>query len=94
MIKGFKNRRVERVFEGIKRGFKGLDYEEALEKLDALDKIDSLDQIPPFKSWSLHQLSGNRQGQWAVRVNGPWRIVFDWTDGGPDNVEITDYHRG
>ena len=80
--------------EGAERGFKGLDYQKALNRLDYLDTIVALDDIPDLKTWSLHQLKGDRAGRWAIRVNGPWRIVFDWTDGGPDNVEIIDYHRG
>ena len=94
MIRGYKNRRTERVAEGIRRGFKGLDYDEVWEKLDTLNAIKTLEQIPPLKSWNLHRLKGNLKGKWAININGPWRLVFDWTEGGPKNVEITDYHKG
>ena len=43
-------------------------------------------------SVGLHKLSGIRSEQWAIRVNGPWRIVFRYDDGDAFEVEIVDYH--
>ncbi|MBC7140084.1 MAG: type II toxin-antitoxin system RelE/ParE family toxin [Defluviimonas sp.] len=40
----------------------------------------------------LEALSGDRAGQHSVRINGQWRICFVWTDQGPQDVEIVDYH--
>lgn len=40
----------------------------------------------------LEALSGNRAGQHSIRVNDQWRLCFTWTDNGPANVEIIDYH--
>jgi len=40
----------------------------------------------------LEQLQGNRAGQCSTRVNDQWRICFVWTEAGPTNVEIVDYH--
>ncbi|MBP9164259.1 MAG: type II toxin-antitoxin system RelE/ParE family toxin, partial [Leptospiraceae bacterium] len=51
--------------------------------------IDSL-RIPP--SNRLEQLSGNRKGQWSIRINEKYRICFIWTDGNASDVEIVDYH--
>ena len=39
-------------------------------------------------------LSGNRAGQWAMTVNGPWRICFRFKNGDAHDVEITNYHKG
>lgn len=39
-----------------------------------------------------HALSGNRKGQYAIRVNRQWRVCFEWQDGNAYNVEITDCH--
>lgn len=94
MIKGYKNRKTERVAEGARLGFKGLDYQKAQNRLDYLETIETLTDIPDLNTWKLHQLKGSRKGQWAISVNARWRIVFDWTEGGPDNVEIIDYHKG
>lgn len=40
----------------------------------------------------LEALSGNREGQYSIRINNQWRICFEWTTDGPANVEIVDYH--
>ncbi len=40
----------------------------------------------------LEALSGDRTGQHSFRINDRWRVCFVWTDGGPENVEIVDYH--
>jgi proteic killer suppression protein len=40
----------------------------------------------------LEQLHGDRAGQHSIRINDQWRICFVWTDSGPTQVEIVDYH--
>jgi proteic killer suppression protein len=40
----------------------------------------------------LEALRGDRAGQWSVRINDQWRLCFVWTDSGPDQVKIVDYH--
>ena len=47
-------------------------------------------RIPPANR--LERLSGDRDGQYSIRVNDQWRICFDWQDGDAMNVEIVDYH--
>nr|WP_199241150.1 type II toxin-antitoxin system RelE/ParE family toxin [Marinicauda salina] len=37
-------------------------------------------------------MKGDRAGQHAIRINAQWRVCFEWTDAGPERVEITDYH--
>jgi toxin HigB-1 len=60
-----------------------------LSALDAAHMLDDL-RFPPGNR--LEALSGDRAGQHSVRINGQWRICFTWTDQGPADVEITDYH--
>jgi toxin HigB-1 len=64
----------------------------ACRKLDQLDSAASLAdlQIPPGNR--LEALKGNRKGQHSIRVNGQYRICFEWTEQGPEAVEIVDYH--
>ena len=64
----------------------------ALRKLAILDAADVLDdlRVPPGNR--LEKLQGDRAGQYSIRINGQWRICFEWTPAGPDNVEIVDYH--
>lgn len=46
--------------------------------------------VPPGNR--LEALAGDRSGQHSIRINDQYRICFCWTDAGPDDVEITDYH--
>ncbi len=45
-------------------------------------------------SVGLHKLKGARRRQWAMTVNGPWRICFELREGDAHDVEIVDYHKG
>ena len=47
-------------------------------------------RVPPGNR--LEALKGDRAGQHSIRINGEWRIWFVWTDAGPEEVEIVDYH--
>jgi RelE-like toxin of type II toxin-antitoxin system HigB len=47
---------------------------------------------PGVRCVGLHPLTGNRRGQWAIAVNGPWRICFCFKGGDAYEVEIVDYH--
>ena len=40
----------------------------------------------------LERLQGARAGQHSIRVNDQWRVCFTWTDTGPTDVELVDYH--
>ena len=64
----------------------------ALRKLVMLDAAESLDdlRVPPGNR--LEALRGDRAGQHSIRINQQWRICFVWTDAGPTDVEIVDYH--
>jgi len=64
----------------------------ALRKLTQIHGAAVIDfqQIPPANR--LEKLSGNREGQWSIRINDQWRICFRWLDGNAYDVEIVDYH--
>ena len=47
-------------------------------------------RIPPANR--LEKLSGNRAGQYSIRINDQWRLCFEWRDGDAYAVEIADYH--
>jgi toxin HigB-1 len=89
------NSRTRRFYEQSKSSkFPGMDTEAAEDLLAILDAAESLMDISPLKSVGLHKLSGDRTGQWAMTINGPWRICFRFKDGDAYDVEITDYHKG
>ncbi|MGH6735717.1 MAG: type II toxin-antitoxin system RelE/ParE family toxin [Methyloceanibacter sp.] len=94
MIKSWGDSASRRFAESGKGGFPGLDRELAVRRLNMLDSAVSLREIRPLKSVGLHKLKGNRKGQWAIAVNGPWRICFRFRDGNAYDVELTDYHQG
>ncbi len=71
-----------------------MDGTVAEDLLAALDSAESLADLSPLKSLGLHKLKGDRSGQWAMTINGPWRICFRFRDGNAHDVEITDYHKG
>lgn len=95
MIRSWANRSSQRFYEqGKSSRFRGLDVETANELLAALDAATSLNDLSPLKSVGLHKLTGDRKGQWAMTVNGPWRICFEFRKGDAYNVEVVDYHKG
>jgi proteic killer suppression protein len=64
----------------------------ARHKLDQLNAVVSLAslRLPPGNR--LESLKGDRAGQFSIRINDQFRICFEWTDAGPADVEIADYH--
>jgi len=94
VIRSWANTVTRRFAETGKSKFSGLDDSAAFELLAALDAAEALSDISPLRSVGLHKLSGNRKGQWAMTVNGPWRVCFRFAKGHAWSVEIVDYHRG
>jgi toxin HigB-1 len=64
----------------------------AQRKLQMLDDAVALRDLRSPPGNRLEALSGNRAGQHSIRINDQWRVCFVWTDTGPANVEIVDYH--
>jgi proteic killer suppression protein len=60
-----------------------------LRQLDIAGRLDDL-KVPPGNR--LEALKGNRMGQMSIRINDQWRVCFRWTQAGPADVEIVDYH--
>jgi proteic killer suppression protein len=64
----------------------------AQRKLEIVSNAVSMEdlKIPPGNR--LEKLSGNREGQYSIRINDQWRICFEWRGGHAYEVEIVDYH--
>jgi len=60
-----------------------------LVQLDSATRISDL-AIPPGNRLEL--LKGGLAGKHSIRINDQWRVVFRWTEAGPEEVEIVDYH--
>ena len=65
----------------------------AIRKLEQIDSISVLDDLKVPPGNKLEQLSGDRPGQYSIRINDQYRVCFVWQDGNADQVEIVDYHR-
>ena len=97
MIKSFKNNGTEDIFNGkytkdARRICPREIWKIATRKLDQLDSVNKLDdlKIPPGNMFEA--LKGERSGEYSIRINNQYRICFTWSEAGPDQVEITDYH--
>jgi proteic killer suppression protein len=68
--------------------------EQAERRLDILEVTVSRDDLMRLPSNRFEALSGDRKGQFSIRINEQWRVCFEWPDGHdrPFNIEITDYH--
>ena len=92
MIQSFKCKETQSLFEGgSPRCFKAFQSvaERKLAQLAAAQTLEFL-RAPPGNR--LEALKGDRSGQHSIRINDQWRICFVWTDNGPADVEIVDYH--
>ncbi|MGH6877252.1 MAG: type II toxin-antitoxin system RelE/ParE family toxin [Rhizomicrobium sp.] len=92
MIRGWKDAATRRFGEEDKGRFPGMDRDKARSRLQLLDAMQSLDEMPSLASIRLHKLKGGRRNEWAMTINGPWRVVFEFKDGDAFNVQIADYH--
>ena len=97
MIRSFKGRGTEDIYNGVnsriaRRTCPQSAWRVAARKLEQLDSAITLEdlRIPPGNR--LEALSGDRHGQHSIRINDQYRICFVWTESGPDDVEIVDYH--
>lgn len=92
MIKSYRDKRTRTFAEGERvAAFQGFKTQ-AEKRLEILDAADSLNDLAVLPSNRFEALSGDRQGQYSIRINRQWRICFEWSGHGPENVEITDYH--
>lgn len=93
MIRNFKDKETQKIFERQRSRKLPSDIQQvALRKLRMLNRSQALQElrIPPANR--LERLSGDRDGQYSIRINDQWRICFDWKEGDAMNVEIVDYH--
>jgi len=97
MIQSFKNNATEDIFNG--KSTKAARnicpqslWNAAFRKLDQLDSVLTLNELRVPPGNRLEALSGDRSGQHSIRINNQYRVCFIWTDNGPMDVEIKDYH--
>jgi proteic killer suppression protein len=93
VIKTFKDAETQKIYQRVRSRKLPSDIQQvALRKLRMINNaIDIHDlRVPPANR--LEKLSGDREGQYSIRINDQWRICFEWKSSNAFNVEITDYH--
>lgn len=93
MIRSFASRDTERLFHGerVKR-IPASIQRVALRKLRMLHRATCLMDLWAPPANRLEALKGDRKGQHSIRINGQFRICFQWKAGDALGVEIVDYH--
>ncbi|MNE83515.1 Toxin HigB-1 [compost metagenome] len=92
MILSFKCAETRQLFEtGASRRWSAI-LNVATRKLVMLNAVVELRDVRSPPGNRLEPLHGDRDGQYSIRINDQWRLCFVWTDAGPKDVEIVDYH--
>ena len=97
MIQSFRDDETRDIFDGkrsnrARRRLPAKLWQVAFRKLDSLNAAHDLRDVAVPPSNRLEKLKGDRRGQHSVRINERYRICFVWTDAGPEDVEVVDYH--
>jgi proteic killer suppression protein len=90
----YRDKRTARFANGERvKEFQGFE-EQAKKRLTILNNAASRNDLMLLPSNRFEALSGNRRGQYSIRINQQWRICFEWPDGHewPFNIECVDYH--
>ena len=92
MIKSFKHKGLEKFFTtGSTAGIQPAHKDRLEERLTALHTALNIEDMD-VPGWRLHSLKGNREGLWAVKVSGNWRMVFEFDNNHAYVVNYEDYH--
>lgn len=92
MIQSFNCLETQKLYEGKKSAQFANIANVAERKLQQLDSAASLEFLRSPPGNRLEALSGDRTGQYSIRINAQWRLCFVWGADGSENVEIVDYH--
>ena len=94
MIRSFRGALAELILQQrrVSKGFPTDIGKVARRKLVQLDGAILLGDLAAPPGNRLEALRGDLAGKHSIRINDQWRIVFQWTDAGPEQVEIVDYH--
>ncbi len=97
MIISFRDKETEDIFDGngnarARRRLPEHLWSMARRKLDALNSAPRLEALRSPPGTYLEALKDDRTGQHSIRINKQYRVCFVWTDAGPEDVEVTDYH--
>jgi toxin HigB-1 len=97
MLESFKQAGIEDIFNGInskaaRKVCPESIWRVARRKLDQIDSVTTIEELSVPPGNRLEQLTGDRDGQYSIRINEQYRICFTWSEIGAEEVEIVDYH--
>jgi len=94
VIRSLKGKFAELILQGrtVPKGFPANLARAARRKLIMVDAATLLEALNSPPGNRLEALKGDLAGKHSIRINDQWRVVFRWTDAGPEEVEIIDYH--
>jgi proteic killer suppression protein len=92
MIQKFQNKALENLFkEGVTKGIPQELEKRIRVRLEVIDSAIIIDDIR-LPGYNLHELKGDREGTWSIKVSGNWRITFTFKDNDAYDVDLEDYH--
>lgn len=92
MIQTFKSKALEKLFkEGNAKGIPKEFEKRTRVRLEVIDTAIIIDDIR-IPGYDLHELKGDRQGTWSIKVSGNWRITFTFQDNNAYDIDLEDYH--
>lgn len=91
MIRSFRHKGLARLWnQGDPKGVRGDLVDRVRRRLTAIDAAQDLGELN-LPGWRLHRLHGKPM-RFALSVNGPWRLTFEWDDGDAFRVDLEQYH--
>jgi proteic killer suppression protein len=94
MIKSYRGKYAEVIHtqRKVPKGFPADIANIARRKLVMLNGAQKLEDLKSLPGNRLEELKGDLKGKHSIRINDKWRILFKWTEQGPEEVDIVDYH--
>ena len=94
MIRNFKGKFAEPILQGrmVPKGFPANLAKVARRKLIMLDAATFIEALNSPPGNRLEALKGDLAGKHSIHIKEQWWVVFSWTDAGPEDVEIIEYH--
>ena len=93
MINSFGSKETEKIWNGERVKSLPLEIQNiARRKLRMLNNSQNIMDLKVPPSNKLEKLKGNKKNLYSIRINDQWRIIFKWSKGNAEAVEITDYH--
>lgn len=90
MIRTFRNRELSRLWSGKRTKIAAPFHLRLNIRLDVIDQAESVEDLN-LPGYRLHRLKG-KPVRYAIDVNGPWRLTFEFSDGDAHNVDFEQYH--